>query len=75
MQAFFINAMIQHPQSIIMAKARKVSKFKTEKKTYKVTVTYIEISEEEQRIKRSILEAILKKAWYNNPHTQATVAR
>lgn len=40
-------------------------------KTYKVTVTFIEVTEDEARIKRSIVESIMKKAINTNRPTSS----
>ncbi len=45
------------PGKVIPPRAKKA------KKTYTVTVTYVEVSEEERKIKRAIVESILKKAY------------
>jgi len=44
-----------------MATGRKVTLTKESVKRYKVTVIYIPVSEEEAKIKRAIIESIMKK--------------
>lgn len=39
------------------------SRFEKTEKNYTVIVTYVEVSEEERKIKRAIVESILKKAY------------
>lgn len=56
----------QHLKSDKIAPNKKKFKRKIGEKTYTITVTYIEVSEEQQRIKRSIIEGILKKTWCKN---------
>jgi len=44
-----------------MATGRKVKLTKESVKRYKVTVIYIPVSEEEAKVKRAIIETIMKK--------------
>ena len=56
---------VEHPECKRISKDRKVVLSKKAEKTYKVTVTYIQISDEEARVKRSIIESIIKKGYKN----------
>jgi len=56
---------VEHPECDRVIKYRKAVLSKKTEKTYKVTVTYIEISDEEARIKRAIIENIIKKSYKN----------
>ena|GEM_PF-2941569 len=58
---------IQHPDSNKSTQGRKVSLSKKITKTYKVTVTYIQLTDEEAKMKRAIIESIIKKGSYKNP--------
>lgn len=44
-------------------KFRKCPKTKKAEKTYTVTITYIDITPEEAKIKRAIIESIMKKGY------------
>jgi hypothetical protein len=54
---------IEHPDCGVTVRDRKVLLSKKTEKTYKVTVTYIQITDEEAKIKRAIIESILKKSY------------
>ena len=52
---------IEHPGCERTVSGRKTLLSKKPNKIYKVIVTYIPVTDEEARIKRSIIESILKK--------------
>lgn len=52
---------IQHAECNRTFYTRKVQLSKKTEKNYTVTVTYIAVSEEEAKIKRAIIESIVKK--------------
>jgi hypothetical protein len=54
---------IEHPECGISVRDRKVSLSKKTEKNYKITVTYIRVTDEEAKIKRAIIESIAKKAF------------
>jgi len=53
---------IEHPECNRTVQEGKVVLSKKAKKTYTVTVTYIQITEEEAKTKRAIIESIIKKS-------------
>lgn len=54
---------IKHPECNITIQERKVVISKKTEKTYKVTVRYIQMTDGEAKIKRAIIESILKKGY------------
>ncbi|WP_158796405.1 hypothetical protein [Pedobacter sp. L105] len=54
---------IEHPKSNEIFKEKIKSPCKKSQKTYTVTVTYIQLTDEEAKIKRAIIESILKKGF------------
>jgi len=54
---------IEHTDCKIVKKDKKVVLSKKTEKTYRVTVTYVQISDDEARMKRSIIENIIKKGY------------
>lgn len=55
------KTLIGHCECHRIFQNKKVSLSKKSEKTYKVTVTYVQLSAEEVRTKRAIIETILKK--------------
>lgn len=55
---------IEYPECIRADQGRKGSASTKAKKTYKVVVTYIPISEEEAKTKLSIIENIIRRGYY-----------
>ncbi|MET4141349.1 hypothetical protein [Pedobacter sp. UYP1] len=53
----------QHLENDKIAPNKKKFKRRIGEKTYTITVTHVEVSEEQWKIKRSTIESILKKAW------------
>jgi hypothetical protein len=53
---------IEHPECKRSIQGKKAVLSKKAEKTYKVTVTYIHVTAEEAKMKRSIIESILKKS-------------
>ncbi|WP_288878901.1 hypothetical protein [Pedobacter panaciterrae] len=51
----------RHPECHSTVQDKKTLCSKKTEKTYKVIVTYINISEEEAKVKRAIIESIIKK--------------
>ena len=49
------TANIEHPECIRTVRSRKGGLSKKAEKSYKVTVTYIQLTDEEARIKRAII--------------------
>jgi len=54
---------IDPPECITSVQDRKVLPSEKTEKTYKVTVTYIQLTDEEVKIKRAIIESIIKKGY------------
>lgn len=52
---------IEHSDCNKPIRKGKVSLSKKTEKTYTVTVTYIQVSDEEAKIKRALIESVLKK--------------
>lgn len=51
----------KHQEHKALARVRKVTLTEESLKRYKVTVIYVPVSEEEARIKRAIIESIMRK--------------
>lgn len=58
---------IRHSECNSPVQDRKSTSAQKTEKTYKVTVTYIQLSDEEAKIKRAIIESIMRKG-YNKPN-------
>ncbi|SOD17653.1 hypothetical protein [Pedobacter xixiisoli] len=52
---------IEHPDCVRTSVSKKVVLSKKKEKMYKVTVTYVQVSDDEAKVKRSIIENIIKK--------------
>lgn len=57
------KVLIEHPECKKTVRGKKVSLSKKAEKIYKVTVIYIQLTDEEIKIKRAIIESILKKGY------------
>lgn len=53
--------LIEHPESTRNIQGRKAVLSKKTEKSYRVTVRYIPVTAEEAKIKRAIIESIIKK--------------
>ena len=54
---------IEHPECKRTVQDKKVKLSKKTEKTYKVVVTYVQLPDDEARIKRAMLENILKQGY------------
>ncbi len=54
---------VEHPECNRAIHAKKTVLSKKTEKNYKVTVTYIQVTDEEAKIKRAIIESIIKKGF------------
>lgn len=52
---------VEHSECEITVRKKKVLPSKKPEKIYKVTITYIHVTDEEAKIKRAIIESIIRK--------------